>query len=57
MGRGISKSFDKGVGHEIFLAITYFCSSYITEEEINDLQKLLHLCHIVVLLREVAIYI
>ena len=24
----------------ILLAITYFCNSYITEEEINDLEKL-----------------
>ena len=28
----------------IFLALTYFCSSYITEEEVNDLEKLLCVC-------------
>ena len=39
----------------IFLAITDFWSSYITEEEINDLEKVLHLCYLVVFLREVAI--
>ena len=33
-----------------------FCSSYITEEEINDLKRLC-LCYLVVLLREVTIYI
>ena len=42
----------------IFLAITYFCSSYITEEEINDLEKLFYLYYLVmILLREVAIHI
>ena len=40
----------------IFLAITYFCSAYITEEEINDLKRL-YLCYLVVLLREVTIHI
>ena len=40
MGCGISKSFVQGAECEIFLAITYLCSSYITEEEINDLEKL-----------------
>ena len=34
----------------IFLALTYFCSSDITEEEINNLEKLLCLCYLVVLL-------
>ena len=38
----------------IFFAITYVCSSYITEEEINNLEKLLYLCYLAVLLREVA---
>ena len=41
----------------IFLATTDFCSSYITEEEINDLEKLLYLCYLAVLLREVTIHI
>ena len=57
MGCGISKSFVQGAECEIFLAITYLCSSYITEEEINDLEKLLYLRYLVVLLREVAIHI
>ena len=38
------------------LVITYFCSSYITEEEINDLKRLC-LCCIVVFLREVTIHL
>ena len=55
---GINKSLFRGLSRKyIFLAITYFCSSYITEEEINDLEKLLYLCYLVVLLREVAIHI
>ena len=33
----------------ILLAITYFCNSYITEQEINDIEKLLYLCYLVVL--------
>ena len=41
----------------IFLATIDFCSSCITEEEINDLEKLLYLCYLVVLLREVTIHI
>ena len=41
MGCGISKSFVWRAECEIFLAITYFCSYYITDEEINDLEKLL----------------
>ena len=41
----------------ILLGITYLCNSYITEEEINDLEKLLYLCYLVVLLREVTIHI
>ena len=57
MGCGISKSFVQRAECEIFFAITYFCSSYITEEEINDLEKLLFLCYLVVLLREVIIHI
>ena len=40
----------------IFLAITCFCSSYFIEKEINDL-KLLYLCYLVVLLREVTAHI
>ena len=39
-----------------FLVITYFCSSYIKEEEINDLEKLLYVCYLVVHLREVIIH-
>ena len=54
MGCGISKSFVQRAECEIFLAITYFCSSYITEEEVNDLEKLLYLCYLVVLSREVT---
>ena len=50
MFRGLSVKY-------IFLAITYFCNSYITEEELNDLEKLLDLCYLVVLLREVTIHI
>ena len=38
----------------IFLAIT--CSSFITEEETNDLNWL-YLCYLVVLLREVTVHI
>ena len=38
------------------LVITYFCSSYITEEEINNLKRLC-LCRLVVLLRGVTIHI
>ena len=54
----ISKFFLGGLSVKyIFLAITYFCSSYITEEEINDLEKLLYLCNLAVLLREVTIHI
>ena len=54
----ISKSLIRGLSlRYIFLAITDFCSSYITEEEINDLEKLLCLCFFVVLLREVTIHI
>ena len=56
MGCGISKSFVQRAECEIFLAITYFCSSYITEVEINGLEKLLYLCYLVVLLREGAIH-
>ena len=41
----------------IFLAITYFCNSYITEEESDDMEKLLYLCYLAVLLREVTIHI
>ena len=41
----------------VFLAITDFFSSYITEEEIKDLDKLLYLSYLVVLLREVTIHI
>ena len=42
---------------EIYLSCyNLFCSSYITEEEINDLKRLC-LCYLVVLLREVTIYI
>ena len=41
----------------IFLAITDFYSSYITEEEINDLEKLFYQCYLVVLLREVTIHV
>ena len=41
----------------IFLATTNLCSSYITEEEINDLEKLLYLWYLVLLLREVTIHI
>ena len=42
---------------EIYLpCYNLFCSSYITEEEINDLKRLC-LCYLVVLLREVTIYI
>ena len=42
---------------EIYLSCyNLFCSSYITEEEINDLKRLC-LCCLVVLLREVTIYI
>ena len=41
----------------IFLAITYFCSFNITEEEIYDLEELLYLCYLVVLLTEVTIHI
>ena len=40
-----------------FFSIAYFYNSYITEEKINHLEKLLHLCYLVVLLREVAIHI
>ena len=50
MGYRVSKSFVQGAECEIFLAMTYFCSSYITEEEINDIEKLLYLCYLVVLL-------
>ena len=35
MTSGTSKRFVQGAECEIVLAITYFCSSYITEEEIN----------------------
>ena len=38
------------------LGVTYFCNSYITEEKINDLEKLLYLCYLV-LFREVTIHI
>ena len=41
----------------IFLVITYFCSSYITEKKINDLENLLFLCYLEVLFREVTIHI
>ena len=41
----------------IFPGITDFCGSCIAEEEINDLEKLLYLCYLVVLLREVTIHI
>ena len=41
----------------IFLAITYFCNSFIIEEEINDLEKLLYLYDPVVLLRSNNPYI
>ena len=50
MFRGLSVKY-------ILLGITYLCNSYITEEEINDLEKLLYLCYLVVLLREVTIHI
>ena len=56
MGCGISKSFVQGAECEIFLAITYFCSSYITEEKLYDLEKLLYLCYLVVLLMKVALH-
>ena len=46
----------KGLSEMYLFAITYFCSSYITGEEIIDL-KLFHLCYFVVLLREVTIHI
>ena len=39
MGCGISKSFVQRAECEIFLAITYFCSSYITEEENKQLRE------------------
>ena len=39
----------------IFLAVTDFYN--ITEEEIKDLEKLLNLCYLAVLLREVTILI
>ena len=55
MGCGISQFLLRGVSVKyIFLAITYFCSFYITVEE---LKKLLYLCCLVVLLREVTIHI
>ena len=57
MGCGISKSFVQRAECEIFLAITYFCSYYITEEEINDLEKLLYPWYFVMLLRDVAIHV
>ena len=41
----------------IFLDTTYFCCSYITEEEINDLEKLLYLCYLEVLLSQVTIHV
>ena len=48
MGCGVSKSFVQGAKCEILHPVTYFCSSYITEGEINDLEKLLYLCYLVV---------
>ena len=51
------KAFVRGLSWKsILLAITYLYN-YITEEKINDLEKLLCLCYLVVLLREVTIII
>ena len=55
-GCRISKCFIQRDECEIFLAITYFCSYYITEEEINDLENLFYLYYLVMLLREVAVH-
>ena len=58
VGRGISKSFffRRLSVKYIFLAITYFCSPYITEEEMDDSEKLLYLCYLTMLLGEVTIH-
>ena len=46
----------KGLSEIYLFAITYFYSSYITEEEIIDL-KWVYLCFLIVFLREVIIQI
>ena len=46
----------KGLSEIYLFAITYFYSSYITEEEIIDL-KWVYLCFLIVFLREVIIHI
>ena len=46
----------KGLSEIYLFAITYFYSSYITEEEIIDLKRV-YLCFLTVFLREVIIHI
>ena len=46
----------KGLSEIYFFAITYFYSSYITEEEIIDLKQV-HLCFLIMFLGEVIIHI
>ena len=46
----------KGLSKIYLFAITYFYSSYITEEEIIDLKRV-YLCFLIVFLREVIVHI
>ena len=46
----------KGLSEIYLFAITYFYSSYITEEEIINLKRV-YLCFLIVFLRKVIIYI
>ena len=46
----------KGLSEIYLFAITYFYSSYITEEESIDLKRV-YLCFLIVFLREVIIHI
>ena len=50
------RGFISELSEYIFLGTTYFCSSYIIEEEIINLKQL-YLCYHVVLLREVTIHL
>ena len=55
-GAGKVEVLLKGLSEIYLSAITYFYSSYITEEEIID-SKRVYLCFLIVFLREVTIHI